>query len=120
MKAGCQASIDVDAKKESCLNSFRDGRKYSMFFFFFQFYWKPMRSPVTNDVKNVAKMFVLLLNKQLRLRRKMLMNLGRSKRILWSRIPVTEVKALLLSIIIINQGMDQVEFNSKETGSLYA
>ena len=50
----------------------------------------------------------------------MLMNLGRSKRILWSRIPVTEVKALLLSIIIINQGMDQVEFNSKETGSLYA
>ena len=49
----------------------------------------------------------------------MLMNLGRSKRILWSRIPVTEVKALLLSIIT-DQGMDQVEFNSKETGSLYA
>ena len=32
-----------------------------------------MRSPVTIDVKNVAKLFVLLLNKQLRLMRKMLM-----------------------------------------------
>ena len=31
-----------------------------------------MRSPVTDDVKNVAKMFVLLLNKQMRLMRKML------------------------------------------------
>ena len=82
MKAGCQANINVDAKKERCLNSFREGRKYSMFFFFFQFYWKPMRSPVTNDVKNVAKMFVLLLNKQMRLMRKMLMILGRSKRLL--------------------------------------
>ena len=35
MKTGCQASIDVDVKKESCLNSFRKGRKYSMFLFLF-------------------------------------------------------------------------------------
>ena len=46
MKTGCQASINIDAKKERCLNSFREGRKYFTFFFFFQFYWKPMRSPV--------------------------------------------------------------------------
>ena len=53
-------------------NSFRDGRKYSSSFLF-SIFWKSMRSPVTDDVKNVAKMFVLLLNKQMRLMRKMLM-----------------------------------------------
>ena len=54
-------------------NSFRGGRKYSISFSFFQFILEINEKSSNNRVKNVAKLFVLLLNKQLRLMRKMLM-----------------------------------------------